>query len=176
MRFFLDCEFLEDGGEQPIHLLSLALVAGDGRELHLVNRDCPVEKANAFVRENVLPHIDMAQAVGRAEMREAVRAFVGPPPAAGRRHEFWGAWASYDWVCLCGLMGRMIDLPEGWPMFIFDLKQLSAALGDPPWPRQPGVKHDALADARWHRDVWLFLGGLRSAHNTVIPVAASAGC
>lgn len=160
VRYFLDCEFLESGGEEPIHLLSLGMVAEDGRELYLVNRDCPVWKANAFVREQVLPHIDMAQGQSRAAMRKAVLDFVG-----ARKPEFWGAWASYDWVCLCGLMGRMIDLPRGWPMFVRDLKQWSAMLGDPPWPRQEGVRHDALADARWHRDVWKFLSGIQAGRD-----------
>ena len=34
-------------------------------------------------------------------------------------------YADYDWVALCQLYGRMLDLPGRWPMFCRDLKQLS---------------------------------------------------
>ena len=37
--------------------------------------------------------------------------------------QFYGYYCDYDWVVLCWLFGRMIDLPKGFPMFAFDLKQ-----------------------------------------------------
>lgn len=63
----------------------------------------------------------------------------------------------YDWVCLCQLYGRMIDLPDTWPMFCMDIKQLAVEAGDPRLPEQTSVEHHALHDARWNRDAHLFL-------------------
>ena len=41
MRYFLDTEFIEDG--KTIDLLSIGIVAEDGRELYLQNVECNLE-------------------------------------------------------------------------------------------------------------------------------------
>lgn len=38
--------------------------------------------------------------------------------------EFYAYYADYDWVVFCSLFGRMIDLPNGFPMYCKDLKQI----------------------------------------------------
>jgi hypothetical protein len=38
--------------------------------------------------------------------------------------EFYGYYGSYDWVVFCWIFGRMLDLPNGFPMYIKDLKQM----------------------------------------------------
>lgn len=44
---------------------------------------------------------------------------------------FIGYYCDYDWVLFCSLFGKMIELPEGFPMFCIDLKQmLDEALND----------------------------------------------
>jgi hypothetical protein len=155
MRYWFDCEFLEAGGESPVHLLSLGMVAEDGRELYFVNRDCPVREANEWVRANVLPKIDFKQAVSRSECRARLLAFVGNDPAP----EFWAYVGAYDWVCLAGLLGRMVDLPVGWPKYALDVKQVWHLMGRPTLPPKPpeSEAHNALADARWTKTAWQFL-------------------
>ena len=37
--------------------------------------------------------------------------------------QFYAHYADYDWVVFCQLFGTMMDLPKGFPMFAFDLKQ-----------------------------------------------------
>lgn len=37
--------------------------------------------------------------------------------------EFYGYYSDYDWVVFCWLFGKMMDLPKGFPMFAFDIKQ-----------------------------------------------------
>lgn len=37
--------------------------------------------------------------------------------------EFWGYYGDYDWVVFCSLFGKMINLPQGFPMYLRDLKQ-----------------------------------------------------
>lgn len=41
----------------------------------------------------------------------------------GDKPEFYGYYADYDWVVFCWLFGKMIDLPQGFPMYCIDLKQ-----------------------------------------------------
>ena len=36
---------------------------------------------------------------------------------------FYGYYSDYDWVVFCWLFGKMIDLPNGFPMYCIDLKQ-----------------------------------------------------
>lgn len=60
----------------------------------------------------------------------------------------------YDWVVFAQLWGRMIDLPEGMPMFTHDIKQEMGRLSvdKRQLPEQdPLAEHDALDDARWNR-------------------------
>ncbi len=38
--------------------------------------------------------------------------------------EFYGYYADYDWVIFCWIFGKMIDLPNGFPMYCRDLKQM----------------------------------------------------
>lgn len=37
---------------------------------------------------------------------------------------FYGYFAGYDWVVFCWLFGKMIDLPNGFPKYFKDLKQI----------------------------------------------------
>lgn len=62
--------------------------------------------------------------------------------------ELWADYGAYDHVVLCQLWGRMIDLPEGMPMWTHDLQQLRAAKPDVALPPDPNDAHNALADAR----------------------------
>ena len=39
--------------------------------------------------------------------------------------EFYGYYSDYDHVALCWLFGKMIDLPNGFPLYTIDLKQES---------------------------------------------------
>lgn len=38
--------------------------------------------------------------------------------------QFYGYYSAYDHVALCWLFGKMMDLPESFPMYTFDLKQM----------------------------------------------------
>lgn len=151
MKFFFDTEFIEDG--KTIDLISIGIVAEDGREFYALNADCDWSKASDWVKENVLAHLPQDNSFLRSDgwMRRdwipsAILEFVGTD-----KPEFWAYYADYDWVVLCQLFGRMIDLPKGWPMFCMDLKQLCVSVGNPQLHKQDG-EHHALNDARWVRD------------------------
>ena len=165
MRFWFDTEFLEDG--RTIDLISIGIVAEDGREYYAETSDAlwlaesQPTKLTAWLHENVVPHLKLGTAVKRRPLiaREIVE-FVGESP------EFWAYYADYDWVVLCQLYGRMIDLPRGWPMFCRDIKQLAVDLGDPSLPPQISTEHHALEDARWNREAYYHLMAVRDGKVT----------
>lgn len=157
MKYWLDTEFIEDG--KTIDLLSLGIIAEDGREGYWQSLDCDLSKANDWVRANVFPHLQhtttRAPWCGRAEIASQLREFVDPEEYG--KPEFWGYYADYDWVVLCQLFGTMMDLPKGWPMYCRDIKQWCDDLGNPALPEQGKGEHHALADARWNKVAWEFL-------------------
>lgn len=153
-RIWFDTEFLENG--RTIELLSIGLVREDGATYYAETPGSDeIALGDDWLRANVWPHLlgPNAQKPRHRIAREIV-AFVGEKP------EFWAYYADYDWVALCQLYGRMIDLPEGWPMFCRDLKQIA---GDTKLPKQEEAEHHALADALWTREAHLALPSIAQA-------------
>lgn len=160
MRYWVDTEFHEDG--KTIDLISIGIVAEDGRQYYAVskefNRDYAIQ-ANPWLVDNVIAHLpeDPTDPAWkwRCDIRLDLLRFCDPRNFG--KPEFWAYYADYDWVALCQLFGKMIDLPEDWPMYCMDLKQWAKMLGDPELPEQGKGEHHALADALWNRKVWGFL-------------------
>jgi 3'-5' exoribonuclease-like protein len=90
----------------------------------------------------------------RQVIANEVRDFI---QAAGPDVELWAWYGAYDHVALCQLWGRMIDLPDGVPMWTNDLRQERRRLGDPGMPAQDTPEHNALEDALFNRDMARFL-------------------
>lgn len=149
-RYWFDTEFIEDG--HTIDLLSIGVVCEDGREYYAVSGDADLSKAGDWVKENVIPHLG-APVHTRKKIASDLIAFTRPD----EHPQFWAYYGDYDWVALCQLYGTMMDLPKGWPMFAMDVKQLAVSVGNPFLPEQTGTEHNALEDARWTREAWLFL-------------------
>ncbi len=57
MRYWLDTEFIEEG--KTIDLVSIGIVAEDGRELYLQSVEFDPSKASEWVQENVFPHLSV---------------------------------------------------------------------------------------------------------------------
>lgn len=161
MRFFLDTEFFEDGSDEPIKLISLAMTSEYGDEIYVVNNDFNWSEASPWLVENVLPHIEDGHPlrVSFADIGPLVLGWISRTAGASKP-EFWGYYADYDWVVFCQLFGRMVDLPSNFPKYCMDLKQFSKMLGDPNLPKQEAKLHSALNDARWMRVTWDFLAGV----------------
>lgn len=158
MRFWFDTEFIEDG--KTIDLLSIGIVAEDGREFYAENDSADLSRGSDWVQHNVIAHLDWGKhGMSREQLRDAVRRFVSEYPITEgpTKPEFWAYYADYDWVALCQLFGTMMDLPKGWPMYCRDVKQLCDDLGNPQLPKQNTTEHHALADAKWTREAWEFL-------------------
>lgn len=155
MRYFLDTEFMESGHLFPVTLLSIGIVAEDGREFYAVNKEADRTLANDWVKANVLPYLGTDNRMNHVDIGHAVLAFIGAD-----KPEFWGYYADYDWVVFCQLFGAMIDLPKGWPMFCRDIKQLCMDKGNPQLPKQDSKEHNALSDGRWNKVAYDFLTAL----------------
>jgi len=158
MKYFLDTEFIEDG--KTIDLLSIGIVAEDGRTYYAESSECDLTRASDWVKENVLPHL-LGEKKTRKQIAEDIISFARINP------EFWGYYADYDWVALCQLYGRMIDLPKGWPMYCRDLKQLLDERGNPKMPK-PLKEHNALSDAQWN---WLVYRKLQEVDPSAVKAA-----
>ena len=152
MNFFLDTEFAETGGEKrpTIDLISIGIVAEDGREFYAESEEFDLANCDDWVKKHVVAKLGPAnERMSRVELRNRLLSFLGKEPV------IWAYYPSYDWVAFCWLFGKMIDLPKGYPMFPMDLQQWWVQLGRPPGvkPPDPTDAHNALADARWTRDL-----------------------
>lgn len=155
MQFFIDFEFIEDG--KTIEPISVGIASQDGCDFYAEFADTDLSRADDWVKANVVPFlIGGPVQMATSDIARLIVDFVGDEP------EFWGYYADYDWVALCRMYGRMIDLPPTWPMFCLDVKQEAHRLGVdlseaiPP----PAIEHYALSDAIWTRDAWRYLRGM----------------
>ena len=152
MRFFYDCEFIEDG--TTIDLVSIGVVGEDGREFYAVSTEFDPSRAGPWVRANVLPKLpppaDRAW-VSRSRLRADLLEFLTSAPGDV---ELWAWIAAYDHVALCQLWGAMPALPRPIPRFTKDLRQLWDDVGRPVLPGAGSDQHDALADARHNLTRW----------------------
>lgn len=151
MRIWFDTEFIDDG--RSIDLISIGMVRADGAEYYAEFAEFDSSRADDWIRQKIFPHL-CGPRKARSAIAADVRAFAGDDP------EFWAFYADYDWVALCQLYGRMMrDLPDGWPKFCLDIRQIVHDLGNPSLQRPEGGQHHALADARWNRRIWESLRG-----------------
>lgn len=179
-----DLEFLEDG--RTIELISIGMVCDDGRQYYAVNAALAARwgsgrrlrrriQKHPWLMENVVPSLPQPHGDWRLHMPQSWLFNYHDPAvkpidriadevmdfirAAGPDVELWANYGAYDHVCLAQLWGRMIDLPEGVPMFTNDIQQERARQGLA-WddlPKQADGEHNALADARHNQVVrrWL---------------------
>lgn len=139
-----DTEFYEDG--VTIAPLSIAMRRSDGAELYAVSDSLHTMARAAedeWLRDNVLRWlpitIEMSSGYGVInanvawddehpdygairtldEIRDMVEDFVLAMPDP----ELWADYAAYDHVFYAQLFGRMVDLPNGMPMYTNELQQ-----------------------------------------------------
>src|SRR3954466_7415479 len=101
MRFFYDCEFIEDG--TTIELVSIGVVDESGREFYAVSTEFDPNRAIDWVRRNVLDKLPApADPAWRSleRTRAARLAFLTDP---GEPIELWAWMAAYDHVALAQL-------------------------------------------------------------------------
>lgn len=181
-----------------IDLISIAIVCEDGREYYAINRDLNLKhaKKDEFLKRFVLPKLPRKEPLypphGSVRLwqmnrrwlplnciKEEIIDFCGAKIDSDEsgsfyvypdgKPEFYGYYSDYDWVVFCWIFGRMFDLPNGFPMYCKDLKQmldekfptaeqLEEAKKSADYPvLLDGDAHDALVDARWNLKLFKFL-------------------
>lgn len=175
MRFFYDCEFLEDG--RTIELVSVGVVAeapggGLGAEFYAVSTDFNPDLANSWVRRHVLPKLPSpADPAWRSapQLRDDFYAFL-LDHARGGAIDLWAWVGAYDHVAICQLWGDMPKLPAAMPRYTRELKQLWELAGKPKLPRVPDSEaHSALADARHNAERFAVISAQLAARGIVVP-------
>jgi len=174
VRFYYDCEFLEDG--RTIDLISIGIVNDRGDQYYAVDLDAPWRRIrkHPWLVENVLPslphtpdgQLDEFNPVFRERhiIAEQVHQFLTGP---GEPVELWAWYGAYDHVALCQLYGTMNDHPNGIPMWTNDLQQEAHRLGVDPEQILPPAKdqHNALADAEWNWRLHVNLQAIATVQN-----------
>lgn len=152
---FLDTEFLDTGSR--LELISIGVVDLQGREFYAENSEFDWEdpEVSDWLRKNVRPHLRGGDfQMDRGEIAWGLRRWVRSLGAISRPR-FWSWFAAHDWVLVCNLFGGLMSLPGEWPQVCLDLEQLRSTFGLNRPDREPdGAEHDALADARWHREIY----------------------
>jgi hypothetical protein len=143
VNFFLDTEFIENGANSPLYLLSIGVVSEFGNTFYKENLEAPLGLANKFVKENVFPHLELCKHPFNSFLKR-VKLINSDSPVRLltdiqldllnfiRRETdeltkmpiFWGYYSDYDWVLFSQIFGSMINLPKGFPLYCRDLKQL----------------------------------------------------
>lgn len=209
MKYFIDFEFIEGfrkplfGKKHHfIDMISIGIYREDGESYHCLSSEYRHKDASEWVKENVIIPIYIDRVHGDQRNHwsaETFHKYFGKTNEQIKLEvlEFFGCWrdvhfyrapegievygyySDYDWVLLCSLFGRMIDLPKGFPMYCIDLKQTLdevAAKGNfpqshPPTDLQDSIsmlkshrlypkqknEHNALADAIWNYELYKFL-------------------
>jgi hypothetical protein len=183
MKYFYDCEFLEDGFS--IDLISIGMACEDGRTYYAVSSEFDTRRISRhnWLMENVMSSIDHEESISymsahgspvkdltitdpalrsRRQIRDDILEFT-----AGTWPEFWAWYGAYDHVALCQLFGTMVELPSKFPMFTADIKQLHKKAGSPEMPQQPEGLHNALADAQFNIVRYEFLTDLLNGETTM---------
>ncbi|MGW4107027.1 3'-5' exoribonuclease domain-containing protein [Streptomyces sp. NPDC004976] len=166
MRIYYDTEFLDDG--RTIDLISIGMVAEDGRELYAVSSqfDQGAVRRSGWLMANVWPSLPILKnppgmrgmdridvtdpdVHPRAQIARMVEQFILDTPDP----QLWAYYSAYDHVALAQLWGPMINLPRGIPMQSDDIVTLAKLAGLTPadLPKQADGHHNAIADARHNR-------------------------
>lgn len=146
MRYFYDAEFIEDG--ETIELVSIAIVAEDGREYYAVSTDFDGTRANAWVKANVLSQLPNPSDPAWKSLDTLRREVLEFLTSASTPPQLWAWVGAYDHVVLAQLWGDMAGLPKALPRYTRELKQYWEMAGCPALPPTPAGNHDALVDAR----------------------------
>ena len=152
MRYFIDTEFIESGPSQPLALISVGVVAEDFRQLYRLNQECDFDRANDWVRDNVIVHLPMRSRGDLWRTPQGIARdlidFVGTD-----KPEFWGWCCDYDYVLISQLIG-FDQWPAKWPYYFRDIQQVIDEHGSDISKLQRIGNHDALQDAREIHRIW----------------------
>ena len=137
MIYTLDAEFIDTPTCSA--LISLALVAENGRELYF-ETPYPEAELTPWLEQHVVPHLtgdEVSLAVGADMIREFVGGSKYDRPA------FWAYYGAYDWYWFCRVFGGMMNTPEHYPHLCNEYARFQQGI-----PNLFGPEHNALNDAK----------------------------
>ena len=134
MKYALDTEFIDTPSCSA--LISLGIVAEDGRELYL-EFDYPQSELTPWLRENVVPHLAGGRKHSVGDAEDKLRTFFADDKAA----QVWCYYGAYDWYFFCRLFGGFMAQPNIFGMRFHELAERGR-------PDETGNVHNALDDAR----------------------------
>lgn len=167
MRIFFDTEFT--GLHQDTTLISIGLVAEDGRRFYAELTDYDQNQINDWLQENVINHLlfnsgdkstGFTTSIRQRECtmkgdRLLVKEWLSAWLARFDFIEMWSDCLSYDWVLFCQLFGNAFSIPSNVCYIPFDIATLLKVQGiDPDINREQfagiggGPKHNSLWDAK----------------------------
>lgn len=160
MKYYLDTEFIDDG--KTVELISIGVVAEDGREYYAINNEADLSKASEWVATHVVNHLpDKADKSwkSRATIRDELLQFL----VHGGLPTIYGWFSAYDFLVFCQLWGTMMSLPRQLPHFFVDLRTImeDRNIVGIPRPKQSGQAHKAIDDARWTKEMHEWILSLR---------------
>jgi hypothetical protein len=162
VKFWIDTEY-DDSGDR-VELISLAAVADDNREYYAVSNEFEIDAVKPFVKQHVIPKLppnDSDEWMSMDAIRDTFLEFVGTEQA-----EFWTHNPTYDWYLVTwNFLHGWDHLPSNWPFECYDLAQWAFHLGVAMPTPDESIAHDALVDARFHRDVYNYLAGEQAAQS-----------
>jgi hypothetical protein len=166
VKVFFDTEFT--GLHQNTTLISIGLVAEDGRSFYAELTDYDQSQVDDWIRKNVIdnlmirdydtncdyhPYADQVKLSGDKE--EVAFCLEHWLHILNDSIEMWSDCLAYDWVLFCELFGGAFKIPENVYYIPFDIATLFKVNGiDPDVNREEfsnlpgGLKHNALWDAQ----------------------------
>lgn len=150
MNIYFDTEFT--GLHANTTLISIGMIAEDGRELYCVLNDYDRSQIDGWLKENVIKNLHGTSRISTSELSEAIIEFIEPYDTV----EIWSDCLAYDWVLFNNIFGHAFNIPEKIYYIPFDICTLFKIKGiDPDINREEFAnmtdnsnKHNALWDAR----------------------------
>jgi len=148
MRIYFDCEFT--GLHQNTTLISIGMVADDGREFYAELNDYDKTQVDDWLKENVIANLHGTNPISTEELRKAIIGFIEPYESV----DIWSDCLAYDWVLFNQIFGHAFKIPKKIYYIPFDLCTLLKIRGHDPdvnreaFAEMEGVKHNALHDAK----------------------------
>jgi len=157
MKIFFDMEFT--GLHQATTLISIGMIAEDGRELYCELNDYDKTQLDDWLNDNVIANLHDTNPINSEQLKKAIEGFIEPYEEV----EIWSDCLSYDWVLFNQIFGHAFNIPSKIYYIPFDLCTLFKIKGiDPDINReeysnmQEGCeKHNALWDAKVIRECYL---------------------
>lgn len=150
MKVFFDTEFT--GLHQSTTLISIGMVAEDGRELYCELSDYDKTQIDDWLEDNVIANLHNTNPIDTEQLRKAIEDFIEPYGSV----EIWSDCLSYDWVLFNQIWGHAFNIPPKIYYIPFDICTMFKLAGiNPDINREEfaeikeGVqKHNALFDAK----------------------------